>query len=132
MNAPAHITRPPCSMCGDPAPKRMWSHAEDYSEPFNWNPPASFPVCDPCHKRLHIRFNRDEMWRAYLKCLRRGWYGREVDGAMLQAVRRDGDRFEWPSLDHLVPDRGGPFAYWWEQLTLDPNSKQLGIDRGPA
>jgi hypothetical protein len=132
MTAPAHITEPPCSMCGDPTPKRMWSHAEDYSEPFNWNPPASFPVCGSCHTRLHGRFSRDEGWAAYLKCLRQGWYGREVHSSMLRRIRQNVRRFVWPRLGHKPPERLGEFAYWWEQLTLDPNSKEFGIGHRPA
>ena len=128
--APSWITQPPCSMCGDPTPAKMWSHAEDYSEPYNWSPPASYPLCDPCHKRLHIRFRNAERWRAYHQFLRRGWYGREVTTVLLTRRTSQGDSFMWPELPGRRAQAFPRTTPWWEELTVDPRSKREGLRSG--
>ena len=125
-SAPSSITEPPCSMCGDPTPAKVWSHAEDYSEPYNWAPPASYPLCDPCHKRLHGRFRNPARWRAYHQFLRRGWYGREVTTQLLTRCTSQGASFTWPELPGYRAQGAQGTIRWWEGLTLDPRSKREG------
>ena len=112
-------------MCGDPQPAKMWSHAEDYSEPYNWEAPASYPLCDPCHKRLHARFAHNFAWKSYHAFLRRGWYGREVTSAYLRRFALRGDDYSWPIPRHEPPVRSGSEPWWWEVLDCDPDSRYV-------
>lgn len=69
--------RGPCHMCGDPECP-VAPHAEDYSEPFIWEPPAVYALCGTCHSRLHGRFARPYGWQTYLRHLRRGGFGSDL------------------------------------------------------
>lgn len=122
-------TAPPCSMCGDPAPSQMQVHAEDYSRPYIWHAPATYPVCRLCHARLHRRFIAPAQWLAFGQFLRRGWYAREVAAADLHRLVQDGATYGWRQPPHAIPHRSGPHAFWWESLTLDPASKMSPIAR---
>lgn len=124
--APTHILKPPCSMCGDPNPAKMFSHAEDYSAPYKSDPPDSYPLCDPCHKRLHRRFLAPGRWGSFLAFLRRGYYGREVTGDELKAHELSGESFDWTRLTHAPPKRVGS-TLWWEALCMDPRSLRDGV-----
>ena len=79
----------PCAMCGDPdRPPGNW-HSEDYSEPFLFEPPATFPVCNACHSRLHKRFARPAAeWELFCRHLEAGGYGREFTILHSAAQRR--------------------------------------------
>lgn len=116
---PAWARQPPCSMCGDPSPLKMQLHAEDYSVPYCWQPPAAYPVCTRCHRRIHSRFDAPARWHSYLGFLRRGWYGREVSSDELNRQARMAGSYEWRPLPHEPPVRLGPTAWWWESLTVD-------------
>src|SRR3954462_8344258 len=100
---PASIRQPPCSMCGDPKPPKIFSHAEDYSVPYKWDPPASYPLCAACHARLHNRFQRPQHWYSYLAFLRRGYYGQEVTSSDINRLERLQDAFVWKPLNHVAP-----------------------------
>jgi hypothetical protein len=122
--APPSAKAPPCSICGDPDPPKMQTHAEDYSKPYRWLPPAAYSVCTRCHSRLHSRFDSPSRWQAYLRFLRRGWYGREVSSEDIKRLCAAGDAYEWPQLVHEPPARSGPMAWWWETLTMDSSSRR--------
>ena len=125
--APAHARCPPCSICGDPEPAKMQTHAEDYSKPYRWEPPAAYPVWTGCHSRLHSRFKAPERWQSFLAFLRKGWYAREVGSAELKRYSTLGDSYEWRGLSHECPVRNGPHAWWWEALTLEDASRTSGL-----
>jgi hypothetical protein len=120
--APPAATRPPCLMCGDPEPTKIQAHAEDYSRPYLWEPPAPaiYALCLPCHKRLHGRFRNPTRWRAYGEFLVKGYYGREVSPAMLGRYVLRSTSYDWPELNHRVLTRS--FNGWWARLTVDPAS----------
>src|SRR5471030_2478852 len=68
----------PCAMCGDPDRAAGEWHSEDYSEPFSFRPPESYPVCKACHGRLHKRFNAEPgEWELFCLYLEAGGYGSE-------------------------------------------------------
>jgi hypothetical protein len=123
--APTYILQAPCSMCGDPKPAKMFSHAEDYSTPYKWDPPYSYPLCDPCHKRLHRRFLAPGRWVSYLAFLRRGYFGREVTGDDVKSYELNGESFSWPRLTHAP--RKLSSTPWWESLCMDPRSLREGV-----
>jgi hypothetical protein len=126
---PASSRQPPCSMCGDPSPAKMQTHSEDYSKPYRWDPPASYPICSTCHSRLHSRFKSPARWNSYLLFLRRGWFAREVSSKDLQRQAELGGAYPWRHLDHPSPTRVGPMAWWWESLTLDAESLHSPVAR---
>ncbi len=112
-------------MCCDPdRPPGEW-HSEDYSEPFGFQPPQSYPVCKSCHSRLHKRFNAPPTeWELFCLHLEAGGYGSEFVGLRSLAERRtlsqkiaSGHKVELPVI-RVRP--AGP--YWWRSLTLDPES----------
>lgn len=115
----------PCAMCGDAdRPPGEW-HSEDYSEPFTYEPPQSYPLCKPCHSRLHKRFNapRGE-WDLFCLHLEAGGYGAEFVKLRSVNERRalcqqiaSGSQV---SVRRIRPREPGP--YWWQVLTLDPES----------
>jgi hypothetical protein len=121
---PSFAREPPCAMCGDPSPQKMQTHAEDYSLPSTWLPPAVYPLCVRCHSRLHSRFEAPPRWQSFLQFLRRGWYGREVSSADLNRLTSLGEKYPWRDLPHTPPTRTGTHAWWWESLTLDAASKR--------
>lgn len=109
--------RGPCAMCADPQAPKYWAHSEDYAYPYNWDEPAVYVLCDRCHRRLHLRFGRNEArWRAYLRFIDLGWFGREVESWQVRAlVSGNSDAF-------LAPKRTNPRAQtdaWWRALTTD-------------
>lgn len=118
--APVAVTVPPCAMCGHPSPAKTQTHAEDYSKPFRWGPPATYQICIPCHRRLHARFKSPDRWASHCAFLRRGWYGREATNDELIQHHSRGAAYEWGSLTHEPPIRSGSSAWWWESLSLTP------------
>ena len=124
VTIPSIAKEPPCAMCGDPHPPKMQTHAEDYSMPSSWLPPAVYPLCTRCHSRLHSRFEAPLRWKSFLQFLRRGWYGREVPSEELNRLTRLGDAYQWPVLPHNAPIRPEEKGFWWESLTMDVASKR--------
>lgn len=114
-----------CAICADPdRPPSEW-HSEDYSEPFSFAPPESFPLCKACHSRLHKRFNAPPgEWELFCLHLQTGGYGREFVKRWSLSERMSlCDRIASGAIVSLalVRDReSGP--YWWRNLTLDPES----------
>ena len=128
---PPSARQPPCAMCGDPNPKKMQTHAEDYSIPFRWEPPAAYPVCTGCHSRLHSRFRAPQHWQSFLVFLRKGWYTREVPSEELKKHAATGEAYQWRVLPHDRPDRSGPHAWWWEALVTDESRLRSPAARAP-
>src|SRR5437773_1709027 len=122
--APGFAKQPPCAMCGDLTPAKMQTHAEDYSKPYRWLPPAAYPVCARCHSRIHSRFEAPARWQSFLQFLRRGWYAREVSSEELNRHARLGDAYQWRKVPHEAPQRSGANAWWWESLTMDGTSRR--------
>lgn len=115
-----------CDMCGDPAcPPSSW-HSEDYSEPYRFEPPMTYRLCNVCHLRIHKRFKEPaENWYLYLEHLRKGGYGREFTGLhSLQDRKKFADtlRNGQPIQLPLIRPRAVLGDEWWERLTLDPES----------
>lgn len=115
----------PCAMCGDTdRPQGEW-HSEDYSEPFSFQPPEAYPLCKPCHARLHKRFNAlPGEWGLFCLHLEAGGYGSEFvqlrslpERQALSEQIAAGHKVEQPVIRARSP---GP--YWWRSLTLDPES----------
>ena len=123
-SAPSNAKVPPCAMCGDPNPPKMQTHAEDYSKPYRWVPPAAYPLCTLCHSRLHSRFDDPSRWKSFLQFLRRGWYGREVPSDALHRLTRLGEAYPWRNLPHDLRVRTSEHSRWWELLTMDATSKR--------
>lgn len=117
----------PCGLCGDPDRSAGEWHSEDYSQPFTYEPPQTFPLCKPCHLRLHKRFNQPaEEWELFCRHVDAGGYGREFVAMYPLASRRAlmqklvvGEPFEVPIIRERAPD-----DRWWRSLTLDPESLQ--------
>lgn len=115
----------PCSMCCDPNRAAAEWHSEDYSEPYSFEPPASYPVCKPCHGRLHKRFNAPAgEWQLFCRHLDAGGYGREfvqlhsvADRRALCARLVEGEAV---ALAFIRARRSGDD--WWSDLTLDPEA----------
>lgn len=114
-----------CGLCGDPdRPAGEW-HSEDYSRPFSFLPPQSYPICPSCHSRLHKRFGRShEEWELFCRHVEAGGYGREFTAlypaqprAILCARIAAGETVEMAS--RRMPPTGDR---WWRSLTLDPES----------
>lgn len=121
---PSFAREPPCAMCGDPGPPKMQTHAEDYSMPSSWLPPAVYPLCVRCHSRLHSRFGAPLRWQSFLAFLRRGWYGREVSSVELNRLTQLGEAYPWTTLSHTAATRATSNSWWWESLTMEESSKQ--------
>jgi hypothetical protein len=121
---PAH-PRGPCAICGDPT-VTLEAHAEDYSLPYRWEPPAEYALCRTCHKnKLHKRFSNPSDWEAWKAHIRRG--GRSSDlakphiAAELRAYKaalKKGTPF---ALRQLRPPVMTGFE-WWERVRMDRRS----------
>ena len=115
----------PCAMCNDPNRNPREWHAEDYSEPFIYEPPASYPLCRACHSRLHKRFNAAlGEWELFCLHLEAGGYGAEFaklrSVADRKALMQSVVAKTLTSLPRIRDRPPGP--YWWRNLTLDPES----------
>lgn len=123
---PGFLTEPnPCGLCGDPErPSNEW-HSEDYSLPFSFSPPQTYPLCKTCHSRLHKRFKQpNSEWELFCRHVECGGYGGEFTKRysllqrrkMCAAIER-GEEVSFESV-RALPDR----LPWWRELTLDPGS----------
>lgn len=115
----------PCGLCGDPdRPPNEW-HSEDYSQPFSFEPPQSYPICKPCHLRLHKRFNQSvEEWELFCRHVDAGGYGREFV-ATYPVPRRRALCGQIAAGEEVAVEPIRPRAVagaWWRGLTLDPES----------
>lgn len=115
----------PCGLCGDPNRAPNEWHSEDYSEPYSFEPPQSYPVCKSCHSRLHKRFQRPpEEWELFCRHVEAGGYGREFVALYPTAKRAElCARIAGDQMLEVTPIRS-QFAdlQWWRDLTLDPES----------
>lgn len=115
----------PCAICGDPNRAPAEWHSEDYSEPFSFQPPQSYPVCKPCHGRLHKRFNAAPgEWELFCRHLEAGGYGAEF--VKLHSVTRRQELCKLLVAGksvglEVIRDRP-PRDEWWRELTMDPES----------
>ena len=113
----------PCAMCGDPDRASGEWHSEDYSEPFSFQPPESYPVCKACHGRIHKRFDAEPgEWELFCLHLDAGGYGSEFVKRLTINQRREYSRAlasgSSVTLAEIRPRMPG--ARWWRSLTLDP------------
>ena len=115
----------PCGLCLDPDRRKGEWHSEDYSEPFLFEAPATYPICGSCHSRLHKRFDRPtEEWDLFCLHIEAGGFGREFTSlhsapkrAAMASRIRDGESVM------LSPIRRfSSRPAWWRSLTLDPQS----------
>jgi hypothetical protein len=116
----------PCAMCGAMEGKFDY-HAEDYSKPYSWLPPAAYPMCTGCHRqKLHKRFASPEKWEAFKAHVRRGGYASELKVKEIAheidqyvAAQRAGIAFPLRSLrpyPHVVGTE------WWAQLSTSQSA----------
>lgn len=121
----APFERLPCAMCCDPdRPPGEW-HSEDYSEPYTFQPPQTYPLCKPCHGRLHKRFNAAPgEWELFCLHLEAGGYGSEFVRLYSLSQRRalSGEIAVGAKIKLPIKRRREPGPYWWRDLTLDPES----------
>lgn len=122
----------PCAICADPGeeePPGQW-HSEDYSAPFLLAPPATYIVCNTCHTRLHKRFpgsvDKPTDWVLFVLFLSSGGYGREFTQRysskkrqQMLATLSQGGEVSFPQ----VRSRDTIETQWWQQLSVDPESK---------
>jgi len=108
----------PCDLCNDPDAATA-PHSEDYSEPYQWEPPAVYAVCGSCHRWLHQRFRRPVDWEAFKHHVARGGYALEfAKGPVLKerkAARAEGESYQWKP----IPGRNTVqlnATVWWEKL----------------
>ena len=121
---PAH-PKGPCALCGDPT-VLLEAHAEDYSLPYCWDPPAEYALCRTCHKnKLHKRFSNPSDWKAWKAHVRRGGYSSDLAKAEVvaelktyKAALESGAPF---TLRRLRP-RTVTGSVWWERLRMDSKS----------
>ena len=118
--------QPPCAICRDPN-LPVEPHAEDYAQPFLWEPPAEYGLCRTCHRsRLHKRFSSPLGWEAYKAHIRRGGYSSDLKqpgvAAEVRAYQRALDAGGPPPMLHALRFRESTLGAWWEQLTTDPMS----------
>jgi hypothetical protein len=114
----------PCAMCGDPDRAPGEWHSEDYSEPFSYQPPESYPLCKPCHGRIHKRFNAEPgEWELFCLHLEAGGYGSEFVKRPIAERRALSQGLASGSSVTLAEIRArAPGPHWWRSLTLDPES----------
>lgn len=115
----------PCGLCGDPDRSPGEWHSEDYSQPYSFTPPASYPICASCHGRLHKRFNQPaEEWELFCRHVEAGGYGREFTKLYPTRTRAG-------VMAAIAAGSNPPIAQireiavasrWWRDLTLDPDS----------
>jgi hypothetical protein len=117
--------RRPCGLCNDPdRPPNNW-HSEDYSPPYLFEPPATYPLCNACHGRIHKRFARTAAeWELFCRHVEAGGYGREFTRNYPPRLRnRLCAAIDAGQVTTVAPIRSrsaGPA--WWRDLTLDPES----------
>lgn len=110
-----------CAMCGDPS-CRVEPHSEDYAEPYRWQPPAVYALCQTCHRRqLHKRFSDPTGWFVFKAHVRRGGYASEL-ATCAKELRRFRKLVERALPADLEVIRVRRFAgnEWWDKLSTDP------------
>ena len=116
----------PCDICSDPdAPVEY--HCEDYATPYRWSPPAAYTLCLHCHRdKLHKRFQRPELWAAFLAHVRRGGYARDLNNPFIRIefeyYRSLVKKGKAAVLRKLRPYTKTPGMEWFAQLRLDGES----------
>ena len=117
-----------CTLCGNPNVPLEY-HSEDYSKPYNWLPPAAFPVCLHCHRsKLHKRFANPNLWHAFAAHVRRGGYASDLVSNSKAKREVDAYRDAYDSkappapLPFLRPYHGVVGQEWWANLTMDSAS----------
>lgn len=111
-----------CELCGDPDTPTI-PHVEDYSKPYQWEPPAEYMVCETCEKdMLQKRFRNKDRWESFKAHVRRGGYARELQDSATNKefldYREARERGEKPTLRKLR-DRAVTGSEWWEKLSID-------------
>lgn len=121
-----------CALCGEHSDALDY-HAEDYSEPYCWKPPAMYPLCVHCHRhKLHRRFDRPDLWLAYKAHVRRGGYASEWTPSYLkECLKGAGGHGISPSVSlPFIREYEGRFGTdWWERLSCDPAVIEPGVPR---
>lgn len=113
----------PCDICRDPDAQVEY-HSEDYARPFRWSPPATYVLCLHCHRdKLHKRFQRPELWAAFLAHVRRGGYARDLNNP---TVRLEFEYYRWAVkqgkravLHQLRPYTKTSGKEWFAHLRMD-------------
>jgi len=126
--AAGEITPPtgPCDICSDPdAPVEY--HCEDYAEPYRWSPPATYVLCLHCHRaKLHKRFQRPELWAAFLAHLRRGGFASDLNNPFIRIefeyYRSQVKKGKTAVLRQLRPYTKTPGKEWFAHLRMDIES----------
>lgn len=123
----------PCALCGEEQGKFQY-HSEDYTEPWSWEPPATYVTCKSCHSRLHKRFDDPMGWEAFKAHIRRGGTSTELQDpahraevlAVREAVRKG------QPVPHLqvLRSREIPPDIWWEHLSPDPHQPPAWMEAG--
>jgi len=117
---------PPCGLCNDPDALVEY-HSEDYSQPYRWVPPATYPLCLHCHRfRLHRRFWWPELWAAFLAHVRRGGYASDLKNLL---IRIEFEHYRWlvkcgkpATLRQLRPYPHAIGTEWFAKLRMDIKS----------
>jgi hypothetical protein len=117
----------PCMICNDPESPVEY-HSEDYGEPFLWEPPAMYSLCQSCHRfKLHGRFRYPSSWEAYVAHVRRGGYARDLkDPKINEEVKaaaiaiRNKQPFELSEIRPYPKEAG---KEWFATLRMDDASK---------
>lgn len=116
----------PCDLCGDPGDPEVTFeyHDEDYSDPYLWEPPVMYCLCQSCHRhRLHQRFRYPAAWAAFLTHVRRGGYAREMNDPECKrevaAYRKSLAKGHTSLLRPLRPCSGVSGQEWFARLSLD-------------
>lgn len=66
--ARGHVPRPERCMVCHTTEGTIIAHLEDYLAPFDY-----LPVCYPCHKAIHVRFDRPDVFLHYRDRIAKGW-----------------------------------------------------------
>ena len=117
----------PCMLCGDPDVPVEY-HSEDYSDPYDCRPPATYSLCRHCHRdKLHKRFNRPaSAWLTFIAHIRRGGYASDLKEPEikkeLEAYRIAIERGEPFVLAQLRPYSGDVGSEWFANLRMDQES----------
>jgi hypothetical protein len=122
----------PCALCCDPNVDLEY-HSEDYSKPYNWSPPAAYPLCRTCHRnKLHKRFANPVIWEAFKAHVRRGGYASDLKNAQVTreleqyvAANREGIAL---NLRIIRPYPHVIGSEWWDRLSVNnkPNLSSSG------
>lgn len=123
----SRLNNPTAEMAGLYEQQEEMLGEDERAMPFSYEPPASYPLCKPCHSRLHKRFSADPgEWELFCLHLEAGGHGSEfvtLRGlAERRALCREIASGRKVALPRIREKESGP--YWWRSLTLDPESLQ--------